>query len=389
MSTLFDDQIPITKPNLGLEEWESIKDVILSGWVSQGQKAAEFEDSVASFVGAKYAVAANSCTSALHLALKIHNIGSGDEVILPDSTCMADANAIILSGASPVFVDVDEKTYNIDPQKTEDAISSKTKALMAVAQNGMSADLDSFRSIADKHNLVLIDDSATALGAEYKGKRLGSHGITAAFSFHPRKMITTGEGGIIVTDNKELADRARELRSHGASVSDMERHKAKGTIVQQYFVNGYNYRFTDIQAAIGLIQMSKLDTFINKRREQAVFYNNAFKDIEELEIPFVPENCYHVYSSYPLKINSIAKFTPKDILEKLSEKNISCRFGITPLHQEPYFSSQNLADRDFPGSCLVSKHTFYIPIFPDLSKKELVYIKDSILEFVDDLRKNR
>lgn len=377
---LFENQIPLMKPWLGLEEWEVLKDVILSGWVSQGPKVQEFEDAVASFIGVKYAVATNSCTSAIHLALRIHGVREGDRVIIPDSTCMADANAIIMAGAIPVFVDIEEKTYNIDPKKVEDAITEKAKAILIVDQIGLPADIDKFIRIARKHKLVLIDDAATALGAKYGNKYLGSHRITATFSFHPRKMITTGEGGMLVTDDMQLAESARALRSAGASVSDLERHKAKGTILQKYYTNGYNYRMTDIQAAIGIVQMRKLPEILIQRKRQAEYYNKAFSAIEEVEVPFVPPYATHAYSSYLLKLRRHVKLTPRDIINRMADKNISCRFGIQPLHREPYFSNRRLSDSDFSVSCDIADRTFFIPIFPGLTEENLKYIVNSLKE---------
>lgn len=374
MEKLFEDQIPLLKPWVGLEEWKALKDVILSGWISQGPKVQEFENCVASFIGVKHAVATNSCTTALHLALRVHGIKANDEVILPDFTCMADANAIIMAGGVPVFADIEEKTYNIDPEKIEDLITEKTKAILMVDQIGLPADIEKFIKIARKHNLVLIDDAATSLGAKYKDKYLGSHGITTTFSFHPRKMITTGEGGMLVTDDLQIAEMSRILRSTGASVSDLERHKAKGTILQEYHTNGYNYRMTDIQAAIGIVQMKKLPEMLRQRREQAKYYNKAFSNIEELDVPFVPSYATHAYSSYLLRLKTNSKLKVVDIINGMAEKNISCRFGIQPLHREPYFRERKFSDSDFPVTCKAAESTFFIPIFPGLSEKSMSYV---------------
>ena len=378
MEELFKHQIPLMKPWVGIEEYEILKDVILSGWISQGPKVEKFEKTVASFVGARYAVATNSCTSALHLLLIANGVGKGDEVILPDFTCMADANAIAMAGAVPVFVDIDSETYNIDPEEVEKIITKKTKAVMVIDQIGLPADMDRFINIAKRHNLLLIDDAATSLGAKYKSRHLGGYGISAVFSFHPRKMITTGEGGMIVTDDTKIAETSRILRATGASVSDLERHKAKGVILQKYYTSGFNYRMTDIQAAIGIVQMKKLPEILKERNKQAQYYKRAFSKIGELEVPFVPEYASHAFSSYLLKLKKGAKFTPKDIINRMADKNISCRFGIQPLHREPYFSEKKLSDNDFPVTCDVADRSFFIPIFPGLSIRDMDYIVDSI-----------
>jgi len=384
--SLFSDQIPLMKPWLTEEEWYSLKEVILSGWVSQGPKVQEFENAVASFIGAKHAVAVNSCTSAIHLAFRIQGVEYGDDVILANTTCMANVNAIKMAGANPVFVDIDEDTYNLDPALIERAITPKTKAILNIDQIGLANDLDAISEIAKKNNLIVVDDAATALGGKYKGKYLGANGLVTTYSFHPRKMITTGEGGMLITDDENIAERARVLRSAGASVSDLERHKAKGVIVQKYYENGYNYRMTDMQAAIGLIQMKKIDKIIEERAKQAEFFNKELENIDELAAPFVPSYATHAYSSYLIKISDKSKITPEFIINKMAEKNISCRFGIMPLHNEPYFEKDGWNDAMFPVSCKVADKTFFIPIFPGLTEENMKFIISSLKSVISDFK---
>jgi perosamine synthetase len=214
-------EIPLARPYTDEAEVAAAAAAIRSGWVSQGGRAAEFEGMVAEYVGARFAIATNSCTSALHLSLYLQGVGAGDEVICPSFTCFATANAIRHVGALPVFVEIEPKTFNLDPSAVALAVSSKTRAVMVVHQIGLAADMDPLREIAHQHGLVIVEDAATALGAEYKGKRVGSLGSPTAFSFHPRKIITTGEGGMLTTDDETIAERARIVRSHGASVSDL------------------------------------------------------------------------------------------------------------------------------------------------------------------------
>ncbi|MBN2031444.1 DegT/DnrJ/EryC1/StrS family aminotransferase [bacterium] len=369
-NTLF-NHIPLMRPWLEIAEWEALKEVILSGWVSQGPKVQEFEQVVANFVGAKYGIATNSCTSAIHLALHTQGIQPGDEVILSDFTCMADANAILMAGAIPVFADIDIHTFNLDPNHVELCFTEKTKGILIIDQIGMPANLDEITELARKHDCILVDDAATSLGATYKGKYLGGHGIPTTYSFHPRKMITTGEGGMLVTDNPEINNKARILRSAGASVSDLERHKAKGTILQKYATNGFNYRLTDIQAAIGLIQMNRLPEMIRIRNEQAMYYSNAIQEIDELEPPFIPSYAKSCFSSYLIKIRKGISITPSDVIHHMADKSISCRYGIMPIHREPYFTVRSLKDEDYPASCDVASRSFFIPIFPGLLQEEM------------------
>ena len=366
---LFSDQIPFLKPWLGEEEAEAVREVILSGWVSLGPKVAAFERAIADLVGAKEGVATNAATTALHLGLLVAGLRPGDEVLCPSFTCMATINAVLLAGGKPRFADIDARTYNLDPADTEARITPETRAIMLVDQIGLPAPYDEFAALCHKHNLLLIEDAATALGAEYKGRRLGGLGAPTCFSFHARKMITTGEGGMLLLNDTEWAERARILRSAGASVSDLVRHQAKGTIVQEYLEAGFNYRMTDIQAALGLVQLLKLPEMLSARRRQAGFYDAALSDIDELEPPHVPEYATHSYTSYCIRVRPSCPMDAHTIVVRMAERGVSCRHGIQPLHTEPYFR-EAMAGLRLPATEAAARETLFLPIFPGLTEEQ-------------------
>jgi perosamine synthetase len=366
---LFSDHIPLMRPWLGEEEVSAIREVIFSGWVSLGPKVAEFEQAIAAKVGAGFGVATNAATSALHLSLQVLGVGSGDEVILPSFTCMANANAVIMAGAIPRFADIRRDTLNLDPDDVERRITAHTKAIMMVDQIGLPADLDAFRALARRRGLALVDDAATTLGGRYKGRFVGGHGVVTCFSFHPRKMITTGEGGMMMTDDEQLAERARVLRSTGANVSDLLRHSANGAIFQEYYESGYNYRMTDMQAAMGLVQLKKLDSMLEQRTQQARFYERAIAELPEVSPPFVPADVSHAYSSYCIRLSPSSRVSPEEVVKRMAAAGISCRRGIPPLHYEPYFASQ-ASDLVLPETQAAARETMFLPIYPGLSPEQ-------------------
>jgi len=360
-------EIPLTKPFFSEAEANAAKEVVQSGWLCQGKKVKEFEEKLAYYVAAETAVASNSCTAALHISMQALGIGSGDEVICPSFSFIASSNSILHAGAKPVFVEIEEKTFNIDPANIEAAISPATKAILPVHQIGLPADLDAVAEIAEKHGLLVIEDAACAIGSEYKGKKIGGCDKSAAacFSFHPRKLIVTGEGGMITTDDSALAEKARAIRSHGASISDLERHRAKGVVYECYGELGYNYRMTDIAGAIGIEQMEKLGEILKKRAEIAEFYNKEFEEVEELSAPFVPDYAKHNWQSYLLRLTKQSKISRDEVIKRMAEKGISCRRGIPPIHKEPYYKNL-FGNISLPVTEKVSEDSFFIPIFPGM-----------------------
>ncbi len=380
---LFQDQIPLMRPWLGEEEVEAVADVIRSGWIAQGPRVAEFEAAVGQFLGVPHCVATNSATSATHLCLRLHEIGPQDRVVVPSSTCMATVNSIHLCGAEPVFVDIDRDTFNLSVEGTERALKAGATAILTVDQIGLPCDMGSLITLAERYGVPLVEDAATAFAASYKGKRLGSLGPLTIFSFHPRKMITTGEGGMLTTFDETLAEKARTLRSAGASVSDLVRHKAKGTIVQQYFDYGHNYRMTDLQGALGLVQLGKVEAILSERTEQARRYDQALQGMDEVAPPFVPDYATPAYSSYLISLRGKLEGQRDRLLQHMSEQAVSCRSAIQPAHLEPFYQGRYQGLR-LENTAWVAANTMFLPIFPGMSPEQqervITVLQQGVLE---------
>ena len=371
--------IPITKPFLGPEEEAAASEAIRSGWVSQGPKVQEFEEKFAAYVGASYAVATTSCTTALHAALAVSGIGPGDEVVVPSLSFIATANSVVHAGATPVFADIDPETCNVTAGTVEKMITRKTKAVMPVHQMGLPVDLDPMIDLCRKHSLLLIEDAACAIGSEYKGKRIGGHGNIACFSFHPRKIITTGEGGMITTNDFSMAEKLRRFRHHGMSVSDVERHAANRVIIETYPEIGYNYRMTDIQAAIGIVQLGKLAEIIRKRRRIAETLDESLADIRHIRVPRVPGYAYHNYQSYWVEILASSPVSRDELMQKLLEKGVATRRGIMAIHQE---MSYNQRPAMLPATNRMTAATVLLPLHPAMAETEIVWQVRSVREIL-------
>jgi perosamine synthetase len=369
--------IPITRPFVGDEEVAAAAEVIRSGWLTQGERVQEFETSVARYVGAGRAVAVSNCTTALHLALLAAGVRPGDEVICPSFSFIATANAIVHAGARPVFVDIDPRTYNIDPELVEAAITPRTKVIMPVDQIGLAADITAIRTIAKRHGLKVVEDAAPSLGAMIGGRRVGSMSDLTCFSFHPRKSITTGEGGVITTDDPEAAGWLSRIRSHSASTSDLQRHRSKTVAFEEYRELGYNYRMTDIQAAIGVVQMRKLDSILAERRRLAARYAKLLGGYEWLDVPFEPHARFHTYQSYCIRLRS--EKMREAIMADLAGRGISTRRGVMAIHLEPLYR-ELYPDVSLPITEQCSAETLLLPLFPGLTDDEQQLVAESLIK---------
>jgi dTDP-4-amino-4,6-dideoxygalactose transaminase len=362
-------QIPITKPHITEDEAQAAATAIRSGWIVQGPNVAAFEQAMASYVGARHAIATTNCTTALHLALVCSGAGPGDEVIVPSFTFIATANAVLHAAATPVFVDIDPRTYNMDPSLVEAAITPRTRAIIPVDQIGLAADLDPILAIAARHNLHVIEDAAPAIGATYRGRRVGSISPVTCFSFHPRKSITTGEGGMITTDDDALAARARVLRSHGASISDLARHRAATVMLEEYGELGYNYRMTDIQAAVGIEQLKKVDWILERRRSLGERYTRLLAGIPGITPPYSPAEAPHTYQSYAVRLDP--EFWPSrdEVMGRMLARGIVTRRGVMAIHLEPYYQ-RRFGRIDLPVTEEATRQTMLLPLYATMTEDE-------------------
>jgi perosamine synthetase len=362
--------IPIAKPYLTKKEAKAAYDTILTGWITQGPRVAEFEEKFAVYTGARYAVAVSNCTTALHLALIVAGVGKDDEVICPSMSYIATANAIKYVNAKPVFAEINPENYNLDLTDTERRITSKTKAILLVHQIGMPADIDAFQALANKYNLKLIEDAACAAGSAYKDKKIGSHSDLVCFSLHPRKVISTGDGGFITTNNEEHYKRLKLLRQHGMSVNDRVRHESAKIIFEDHVEVGYNYRLTDIQAAVGLQQLEKLDWIVNKRRKIAKKYNNAFKNISCIRIPREKKGYFSNYQSYSIYLKDECKVNRNELMQKMLDAGISTRRGIMTSHRETAYKDE-CAGISLPVSEKACDRSIILPLYIPMKDEDI------------------
>ena len=367
--------IPISLPFMGQEEWEATKEPIFSGWITQGPKVAEFEKLFAQRHKVKHAIAVSNCTTALHLALVALDVKQGDEVIVPAFTWVSTANAIMYCNATPVFIDIDIKTFNIDVTQLKSKITASTKAIIPVHLFGLCANIDEIKKVAPQ--LGIVEDGACAAGAGIGDRPAGSLGDIGCFSFHPRKSVTTGEGGMLTTNDDKLAERLNMLRNHGASISEEQRHKGpKPYILPEFDMVGYNYRMTDIQGAVGVVQIKKLDKFIDERNKWASYFTKELSSISWINTPYIPQGYKHGWQSYVLFIDE--KKSPmkrNDLMELLQQKGISTRPGTHAVHMLGYYAKKfNIKPSDFPGAYAANEYSMSIPLHNRMVKEDFEYI---------------
>lgn len=375
MSTIAKRIIPISLPVTGEEEWQATREPLINGWLTSGPKVREFEQLFAERHQVKHALSVTSATTALHLALVALEVGPGDEVIVPAFTWVSTANVVLYCGANVVFADVDPVTFNINPDDLKKRITSKTKAIIPVHLFGLCANMDAIKAIAG--DIPLVEDGACAAGAAYKGTPAGALGTIGCFSFHPRKSVTTGEGGMITTNDDRLADVMSMLRNHGASISEEQRHHGpRPYILPDFNMLGYNYRMTDLQGAVGVVQIKKLDTFIDEREKWAAWYSEQLKDIPWLRTPQFGAEYKHGWQSFVTFVDeSKAPCSRNEIMEKLQEQGISTRPGTHAVHMLNYYADKyGIQPSDYPGAQAANDYSMSIPLHNRMVAEDYHYV---------------
>ena len=376
--------IQIALPVTGEDEWQAVKESIMSGWITQGPKVRQFEENFAKKHKVNHALAVTSCTTGLHLALAAMGIGSGDEVIVPAFTWVATANVVLYCGATPVFVDVSTKTFNMDPEQVASKVTDKTKAIIPVHLFGLCADMDAIKAVIPKR-VKILEDAACAAGAKYKGKYAGTLGDAASFSFHPRKSITTGEGGMVTTQENSLFTLMDQMRNHGATISEEQRHLGpKPYILPDFNLLGFNYRMTDLQGSIGIVQLEKLGSFIDERSKWASWYREQLSDIDWLIMPQEPENGKHGWQSFVTYVDpKTAPMSRNNIMEKLQDMGISTRPGTHAVHMLSIYKDRfGIKQDDYPGARDCDANTMAIPLHNQMVKEDYEYVVYALKDII-------
>lgn len=384
--------IPISRTIFEEDDFKNIIKPLQTGWVVQGPYVKEFEEKWSKFTGAKHSIAVSNCTTGLHISLAALGIKPGDEVIVPAFTWIATANVIEYMGAKPVFCDINSVTFNIDESQIEALITDKTKAIIPVHLFGYPANMEAVMDLALQYNLKVVEDAACGFAGRYNGKHVGTIGDTGAFSFHPRKALTTGEGGMITTEDDELATLMRSLRDHGASISDLQRHHgAKPYLLPEFPVLGYNFRMTDIQASIGSTQMDRAQQIYEARNKWAEAYDEALLDIEWLSTPLRDEGYIHGFQAYvctfmanEVNPDNVSEINAKrnSFMDYLQKHGVSTRPGTHAVHMLDYYKKKyNLHQEDFPGAYIADQSSIAFPLFPSMKQEEFDYVITTIKNF--------
>ncbi len=382
-------KVPFHRSDMREEEVQAVSEVIRSGWLTMGRKTLQFERDFAGYIGAAHAVAVSSCTAALHLALDAIRIQPGDEVLVPTNTFTATAEVVKHMGGRPVLVDVDERTLNISGRDAEQKMSSRTRAIIPVHFAGYPCDLNEIHSLAESHNLHVIEDAAHALPSSYRGKRVGTISELTAFSFYATKPLNTGEGGMITTEDESYAHRIRQMRSHGMSCDAWNRHDSTGSWHYEVQELGYKYNFTDLQAALGIVQLAKCDAMLQVRRQIAEIYTRAFQPMEAVETPITQANRESSWHLYVLRLNSDQlRINRNQCIKELADRGVQASVHFIPLHLQPaYQRLYGYQEGDLPAAERQYYRCMSLPIFSAMNETEVQYVISCVADIVDTFRR--
>ncbi len=376
--------LPYTMHDISEKDAEEILEVLRHGWLTTGPKIQEFENAIKDFIGCRFAVAVSSATAGLDIAVQSLGLQPGSEIITTPFTFVASSNAILYNNCTPVFVDIDRKTYNIDADKIKEKITDKTKAILPVHYAGQPCDMDAISGIAEKHNLLMIEDAAHAIGSAYKGRKIGTIGNMTVFSFHAAKNIVTGEGGVVTTDDEGLYKKLMLLRSHGIDKPTMERYGAAAGYEYDMKILARNYRITDIQCAIGLTQLKRFDEFLSRRQEIVDTYNKELSKMVEITVPFVSPGIKHAWHIYTILLNGVDR---DRFFTEMRKQNIGVNVHYIPVYRHTYYRERfNINPQDFPVTEDVFKRIVTLPLFPKMTDDDINDVINTAKETIEKLR---
>ncbi|UCD84905.1 MAG: DegT/DnrJ/EryC1/StrS family aminotransferase [Deltaproteobacteria bacterium] len=381
--------LPFSLPLIGKEEIDEVIDTLKSGWITTGGKTKQFEKEFAQYIGCNNAIAVSSCTAGLHLALIAAGVREGDEVITSPYTFAATAEVILHVGAKPVFVDIERDTYNIDPKKIEKVITKNTKAIIPIHIAGHPCEMEKIVEIAKQYNLLLIEDAAHAIAAKYQNRMVGTIGNITVFSFYATKNLTTGEGGMVCTDDGEIVETIRVLSLHGISADAWKRYSAEGNWYYEILYPGYKYNMTDIQASLGIHQLKKIETFLEKRREYVDLYNEGFSELSEVKTPTVRGGVRHAWHLYIIQLAlEKLKISRNDFIKALNQEKVGVSVHFIPLHMHPYYrDTYGFRPEDFPISKEVYERVVSLPLYPNMGEDDIKDVISAVKKIVESNRR--